>query len=156
MIIQKTLLKKNTILVNSGCYNKAPLTSWFTSNRNLFLTVLQAGSPRSRNQYDHALMSDLLSSTEGHLLALSVVRCLGFLGYILYLRESESEVAQSCPTLCDPVDCSLLDSSVHGILQARILEWVAISFSRGSSQPRDRTRVSCIAGRRFGKTAVID
>ena len=48
--------------------------------------------------------------------------------------ESESEVAQSCPTLCDPMDCSLSGSSVHGILQARILEWVAISFSRGSSQ----------------------
>ena len=63
--------------------------------------------------------------------------------------ESESEVAQSCPTLCDPVDCSLPGSSVHGILQARILEWVAISFSRGSSRPRDRTQVSHIAGRRF-------
>ena len=60
-----------------------------------------------------------------------------------------SEVTQSCLTLCDPVDCSPLGSSVHGILQARILEWVAISFSRGSSQPRDRTRVSCIPGRRF-------
>ena len=44
-----------------------------------------------------------------------------------------SSVAQSCPTLCDPRDCSPLGSSVHGILQARILEWVAISFSRGSS-----------------------
>ena len=59
------------------------------------------------------------------------------------------EVAQSFPTLCDPVDCSPPGSSVHGILQARILEWVAISFSRGSSQPKDRTQVSCIAGRRF-------
>ena len=49
-------------------------------------------------------------------------------GYI----ESESEVAQSCPTLCDPVNCSPSGSSVHGILQARILDWVAISFSRGS------------------------
>ena len=60
--------------------------------------------------------------------------------------ESESEVAQSCPTLCDPMDCSPPGSFVHGILQARILEWVAISFSRGSSQPRDQTRVSHIAG----------
>ena len=51
--------------------------------------------------------------------------------------ESESEVAQSCPTLCDPMDCSPPGSSVHGIFQARILEWVAISFSRGSSPPRD-------------------
>jgi len=47
----------------------------------------------------------------------------------------ESEVAQSCPTLCDPVDCSPPGSSVHGILQVRILEWIAVSFSRGSSQP---------------------
>ena len=62
--------------------------------------------------------------------------------------ESESEVTQSCLTLCDPVDCSLPGSSVHGILQKRILEWVAISFSRGSSRPRDRTWVSRIAGRR--------
>ena len=61
----------------------------------------------------------------------------------------EGEVAQSCPTLCDPVDCNLLGFSVHGILQARILEWIAISFSRGSSQPRDRIRVSHIGGRRF-------
>ena len=59
------------------------------------------------------------------------------------------EVAQSCPTLCDPVDCSPSGSSVHGILQARILEWVSISFSRGSSQPRDRTQVSGITGRHF-------
>ena len=63
--------------------------------------------------------------------------------------ESEREVAQSCPTLCDPIDCSPPGSSLHGILQARILEWVAISFSRGSSQPRDRTQVSHIAGRLF-------
>ena len=63
--------------------------------------------------------------------------------------ESESEVAQSCLTLCDPMDCSLPGSSVHGILQARVLEWVAISFSRGSSQPRDRTQVSRIGGRCF-------
>ena len=63
--------------------------------------------------------------------------------------ESENEVTQSCPTLWDPMDCSLPCSSVHGILQARVLEWVAISFSRGSSQPRDQTRVSCTVGRRF-------
>ena len=54
------------------------------------------------------------------------------------------KVAQSCWTLCEPVDCTVL-----GILQARILEWVAIAFSRGSSWPRNRTGVSCIAGRFF-------
>ena len=58
-------------------------------------------------------------------------------------------VAQSCPTLCDPMNCSSPGTSVHGILQARTLELVAIPFSRGSSQPRDRTQVSCIAGRFF-------
>ena len=52
-------------------------------------------------------------------------------------------VCASCPTLCDSIDCSLLGSTVHEIFQARILEWVAISFSRGSSQPRDGTRISC-------------
>ena len=56
---------------------------------------------------------------------------------------------KSCLTLCDFMDCSPPGSSVHGILQARILERVAISFSRGSSQPRDWTWVSCIAGRIF-------
>ena len=55
-------------------------------------------------------------------------------------------VAKSCPTLCDPMDCSLPGSSVHGIFQARIMKWLAISFSRGSSRPRDRTPVSCAAG----------
>ena len=61
--------------------------------------------------------------------------------------EGECEVAQSCPTLCDPMDCSLPCSSVHGIFQARVLEWGAIAFSRGSSQPGDRTWVSRIVGR---------
>ena len=63
--------------------------------------------------------------------------------------KSESEVAQSCPTLRDPMDCSPPGSSVHGILQARILEWVAMHCSRGSSRPRDRTHVSALAGRLF-------
>ena len=72
-------------------------------------------------------------------------------GWVLWkqmLRQfkKESEVAQSCPTLCDLMDYNLPGSSVHGIFQARILEWVAISFSRGSAQPRDQTQVSHIAG----------
>ena len=56
---------------------------------------------------------------------------------------------QSCLTLWDPMDCSLPGFSVRGIFQARVLEWVAISFSRGSSQARDPTQVFCVAGRRF-------
>ena len=53
--------------------------------------------------------------------------------------------AQLCPILCDPMDCSLPGSSVQGVFQARILEWVAISFSRGSSRPRDPTQVACVS-----------
>ena len=58
-------------------------------------------------------------------------------------------VSQSCPTLCDPMDCNPPGSSVHGILQARIQEYVAISFSRGSYWPKDWTQVSSIVGRFF-------
>ena len=65
------------------------------------------------------------------------------------LVEVKVLVAQSCPALCDPTDCSPPGSAVPGILQAGIREWVAILFSRGSSQPRDRTQVSCIADRFF-------
>ena len=64
-------------------------------------------------------------------------------------NKSENEVAQLCPTLCDPIDCSLPGSSVHGIFQAKILEWVAISFSRISSQPRDWNWISRIVNRCF-------
>ena len=59
----------------------------------------------------------------------------------VYVIDTFVKVAQSCHTLCDPMDCI-----VHGILQARILEWGAIPFSRGSSQPRDQTQVSHITG----------
>ena len=58
-----------------------------------------------------------------------------------FLNFKKVKVAQSCPTLCDPTDCT-----VHGILQGRILEWVAFPFSRGSSQPSNGTQVSRIAG----------
>ena len=73
----------------------------------------------------------------------------GFLGWFHVLAiakwsEEEVKVAQLCPTLRNP-----MDYTVHVILQARILEWVAFPFSRGSSQPRDQTQVSCIAGRFF-------
>ena len=65
------------------------------------------------------------------------------------MSKSEWSVIQSCPNLCDPMDCSLPGSSVHGILQARIQERGTIPFSRGSSRSRDRTHVSCTAGRFF-------
>ena len=61
--------------------------------------------------------------------------------HLTAVRKVNVKVAQSCLTLCDPMNCT-----VQGILQTRILEWVAFSFSRGFSQPRDRIQVSCIAG----------
>ena len=84
---------------------------------------------------------------------------------LLWLRTSLRQmvighlVTKSCLTLCDPMDFSLPVSSVLGIFQMRILEWIAISFSRGSSQPRGQTWISCIAGRFFtakplGKEAI--
>ena len=72
-----------------------------------------------------------------------------FLKVSAFLEISTAQSFQSCPTLCDPMDCSPPGSSVHGTSQARILEWVVISFSRGSSQPRDQTLVYRTAGRFF-------
>ena len=72
---------------------------------------------------------------------------------LLLIMKVKVKVAQLCLTLCDPMDCGLPGSSVHGILQARILDCVAVPFSRGSFQPRDGTQVtlvvSCVAGRFF-------
>ena len=62
---------------------------------------------------------------------------LFMLSLLCYINNIHFSVAQSCPILCDPMDCSLPDSSVHGIFQVRLLEWVAISFSRGASPSRD-------------------
>ena len=75
-----------------------------------------------------------------HLLSLSIINHLS-ITYLssMYLKKVKVLVTQSCATLCDPMDCSLPVSSVHGILQARILEWVVILFSRASSQPKDWT-----------------
>ena len=65
------------------------------------------------------------------------------------INHLKVKAAQSCPALCNPMDCI-----VHGILQARILEGVAFPFSRGSSQPRDRTQVSHVTGRFFTSCAI--
>ena len=94
-------------------------------------------------------LDSMLKSRDISLLAkVHLVKAVVFL-VVMYgcEKDSENEVAQSCLTLCDPMDCSLPGSSVHGILQVRILEWVAISFSRGSSRPRDRTNPSLLVGR---------
>ena len=77
----------------------------------------------------------------------STDQCNGREMYSIYPEFNESAlVAQSCLTICDLIDCSSLGSSVHGILQARILQWVALPSSKWSSRPRDWTTVSCFAG----------
>ena len=68
---------------------------------------------------------------------------------ITLYAAAAAKLLQSCPTLCNPIDGDPPGSLVPGILQARILAWIATSFSRGSSRPRDRTQVSCIRGRCF-------
>ena len=85
------------------------------------------------------------------LLYLQIFYKFDILSKIMCFEDSAqfSPVAQLCLTLCDPMGCSLLGSSVHGIFQAIVLEWIAISFSRGSSWPRDRTWVSRIVDRRL-------
>ena len=106
------------------------------------------GSPGKNNRMGcHALLQEIFSTQE------STLHLLGLLHWqacSLPLALSgkhiswKVKVAQSCPTLCNPMDCTVL-----GILQARILEWVAFPFSRGSFWPRNQTRVFCIAGRFF-------
>ena len=65
--------------------------------------------------------------------------------WILWLFSTRAQLLQWCPTLCNPTDCSPPGPSVHGIFPAKILEWVAISSSRGSPQPRDWTLISCVS-----------
>ena len=80
-----------------------------------------------------------------------LIRISGDLVILFFLvqRGSCYSVAQLCPTLWNPMDCSMPGSSIHGISQARILEWVAISPFRGSSKPRDRSGIPCLEGGLF-------
>ena len=136
------------------------------NNSRLFLRVLETGSPRSRcwkiwfrvrilflaswrlpSYVAERESSSVSSSSKGTGPIMGAPPSRFHLN--LKKRKKENEVAQSCPTLCDPMDCSLPGSPVHGIFQARIPEWVAISFSRGSSRLRDGTWVSRIVGRCF-------
>ena len=111
---------------------------------NIQKTKITASGPITSWQIDGETMEKVSDFIFGALKSLQMVTAAMKLRHLLLgrkamtnLKESESEVAQLCPTLCNPVDCNLPGSSIHGILQTRILEWVAISFSRGSSQFRD-------------------
>ena len=91
--------------------------------------------------HDNFILNMLNSHCTQSLLLLKVINII--------TEKKESEVAQSCPTLCDSIDCNLPGSSVHGIFQEIVLECIDISFSSGSSLPRDQTQVSCIVDRCF-------
>ena len=92
----------------------------------------------------------------GFVHSIGLERCVSTGTYHCHIRVSSRVVlvAQSCPALCNLMDCSPPGSSVHGSLQARRLEWVAMPFCRGSSWPGDWTQVSHIAGRHFTLWAV--
>ena len=116
------------------------LPGWGFDNDSVLLTTAPGGAPFCGVSFHWALKIPSRSLPTPH--------CFQSLRASPSLDgNSESEVAQSCPTLWNPVDCSPSCSFVHGIFRARVLEWVAISFSRGSSWPRDRTQVSCIVSK---------
>ena len=89
-----------------------------------------------------------------NLCSLSILWCCVYLSHLQF--SVKVIVAQSCPSLCDPMDCSPSRLLCPWIFQARILERVVIPFSKWSSQPRDWTRISCIAGRFFTVWATIE
>ena len=111
-----------------------PLHKALTSLQPAILGLWGVRGPRERWQLSRPLRASLRNGTPS-LLPFFLAK---------KLHWNEVKVAQSCPILYYPVDYT-----VHGILQARILKWIAFPFSRGSSQPRDRSQVSCIAGRFF-------
>ena len=151
-----------------GCspHNSSTFSAMFENVHNKMLgkEYLSTKKPPS-NQPTNQLVNQLircfpnvilLYSSCSNLLELdSSVKLMVYLCLILNnniceaLWDFEVIAAQLYLTLCDPMDCRLPDTSVHGISQARILEWVAIPFCRGSSWPRDWTQVSCITGRFF-------
>ena len=111
------------------------------------------GSPFLQQLLGHSLRLDYYCSVlKEWLPSLSIEwqqQCIYGFCFCWETNKVSNEVTQSCPTLCDPMDCSLPGSSVHEIFQAIVLEWIAISFSSGSSLPRDWTQVSRIVDRCF-------
>ena len=106
------------------------------------------------------LYSDFLHWNESSMRAVAFVLFIAVVPVPRTVPDTVSAKSlQSCQTLCDPMDCSSPGSSVHGIFQARILEWIAMSFSRGSSQPRDQTcfaSISCIGSRVLYHSATLE
>ena len=134
------------------CYKELDMTEWLTLSLSFnWLGCVKPKQTSEIKKHWENNSSTTFSSKYARWLSLTYVQCLLTLKLLVYVL-----VTQSCMTLCDSMDCTPPGSSVHGISQARILEWVAIIFSRGSSCPRDQTLVSCIAGRFFTSEKVID
>ena len=119
--------------------HQAPLSMGFS--RQEYWSGLPGILPRDRHDPGIELTSLHLLHWQVDSLPLSHLR-----SPILSIKVKESEGVQSCPTLCDPIECSPPGSSVHGIFQVRMLEPVAMPSSRGSSQPMDQTHISCVSG----------
>ena len=128
-----------------GVFQTQGLNAGLLHCRCLLYYVNHQGSPRILEQvaYSFSRGTSQIRNRTG----VSCITCEFFTSSAT--RKKESEVAQLCPTLCDPMDCSRPGSSIHGIFLVRILEWVAVSFSKGSSLPRDQTQASHIAGKFF-------
>ena len=131
-----------SIIALQCCISFCRTTKWI-SYTNTYITSLLNLPPRSPSQPSR--LSQIWAPCAIPQLPTSCLISSQPLAKSLCSKEW-SEVAQSCLTLGDLMDCSLPRPSVHGIFKARVLEWVAISFSRGSSWPRDRTWVYCIVG----------
>ena len=115
--------------------------------------LLQKGNIKEESSLPADDTEHLKMALRPFVLQASIVGLAPYFRLVLWLRLTTCSIAvatlvsQTCPSLCDPTNYSPLGSSVYGIFQARILEWIAIPFSRGSSWPRDWTQVSCIAVR---------
>ena len=122
--------------------------------RNLFSSKMKAGEVlKGRKTQLPYFTGEKTQAQRGHV---TCSRSCDFFKVMVHSWQKKMCYSLShIQPLWDPVDCSPLRSSVHGIPQARILEWIAITFSRGSSQPRDRTWISCIAGRFFTIWATV-
>ena len=130
--------RESFLLLQTSISVQWPLSLWAEYNwksgeeASPGITQQALSRVQSLKQNDNSLITDSVGLTGNSELTLLRPLCDGL-------------VTQSCWTLCDPMNCSLLGSSVHRISQARMLEWVTMPFSRGSFQPRDRIWASCIA-----------
>ena len=138
----------NLALRDKYChYSHHPYFAWGNQGTEDVATAQGLTLVRSKTELDH---TDLVPETQ-RISDFLMTRLPGGAPTAVpeFLLLPQVLVIQSCLTLCDPMDCSLPGSSIHGILWARILAWVTMPSSRGSSRPRDQTWIFCIAGTFF-------